>query len=392
MPISSQFAAHLPAAGALAAVATGLLAVQLGSAWSARPARNSRRPSRSSSVDETGAGLTIIRPLSGLEPFSEATLRSTFELDHDELEIYFCVARTDDPIVPLVTQLIAAYPGRRATLLIGNERICANPKLNNVVKGWHATTTPWVMFADSNVLLPRDAVARLWARWDERCGMVCTAPVGSRASGWAAKLECAFLNGYQARWQMAADGVGLGFAQGKVMFFQRRLVIAAGGLGALAEEPAEDAAATNVVHAAGLQVRLVDKPFEQPLGYRTLLSVWKRQVRWAQLRRATFPRFFYPELLSSGVVATALFAASAAMFGGPVVLSALAYAMIWYSAELAVVVLYRWPLGIESLPLMVLRDVFVPAVWAVAIWKNDFEWQGHAMRVDSAAEGAATGA
>jgi ceramide glucosyltransferase len=35
-------------------------------------------------------------------------------------------------------------------------------------------------------------------------------------------------------------------------------------------------------------VRLVDRPFPQPLGYRSAADVWRRQLRWARLRRASF--------------------------------------------------------------------------------------------------------
>ena len=46
-----------------------------------------------------------------------------------------------DPTCPLVARLIAEHPAVPARLLIGDERISANPKLNNVLKGWRAATT-----------------------------------------------------------------------------------------------------------------------------------------------------------------------------------------------------------------------------------------------------------
>ena len=45
-------------------------------------------------------------------------------------------------------------------------------------------------------------------------------------------------------------------------------------------------------------MHLVDSPFEQPLGRRTAAEVWARQVRWARLRRKTFPPFFALEILT----------------------------------------------------------------------------------------------
>ena len=69
-----------------------------------------------------------------------------------------------------------------------------------------------------------------------------------------------------------------------------------------AREVAEDAAATKIVRGAGLKVRLVDRPFAQPLGHRSAAEVWNRQLRWARLRRASFFAYFLPEIVSGGVL------------------------------------------------------------------------------------------
>jgi len=84
----------------------------------------------------------------------------------------------------------------------------------------------------------------------------------------------------------------------------------AGGIRLLGLEPAEDAASTKVVRDSGLRVRLVDAPFPQPLGHRGALEVWHRQARWAQLRRASFPMFYAPEILSGALIPFATAAAS----------------------------------------------------------------------------------
>ena len=139
-------------------------------------------------------------------------------------EIVFCLASGDDPIAPLVRGAIAANPGRPARLLVGDDRISANPKLNNVVKGWKAARYDWVIIADSNVLMPGDYIQRLLARWSPDTGIVCAPPIGSRPETFAAEIECAFLNTYQARWQYAAESTGYGFAQGKTMLWRRDIL------------------------------------------------------------------------------------------------------------------------------------------------------------------------
>jgi len=210
-----------------------------------------RLPARELASPDGAPPITIIRPVCGLDNFVDATLRSTFVLDYPRYEILFCAASARDPVVALVRGLIAEYPRIPARLLIGDERISANPKLNNVFKGWRAAANDRIVMADSNVLLPHDYVQRLLATWRPDTGMVSAPPIGSHPHGFWAQLECAFLNTYQARWQYTADTLGLGFAQGKTLFYRRSDIERAGGLRMLAAEAAEDAASTKIVRASG---------------------------------------------------------------------------------------------------------------------------------------------
>jgi ceramide glucosyltransferase len=131
--------------------------------------------------------VSLVRPLCGIDDYVAETLRSTFELDYPCYEILFCVARASDPILPLVKSLIAAHPNVSARLLIGDNRVSTNPKLNNVVKGWRAASHPWIVIADSNVLMPRDYIQRLFASWRADTGLVASPPIGDRPDGFGPK-------------------------------------------------------------------------------------------------------------------------------------------------------------------------------------------------------------
>src|SRR5271155_3843515 len=115
------------------------------------------RPGRTPAPKDA-PGVTIVQPLCGVETFSRDTLRSIFALDYPTYEIVFCLASADDPIAHLVRGAIDANPHCPARLLIGDDRVSANPKLNNVVKGWRAARHEWVIMADSNVLMPPDYI------------------------------------------------------------------------------------------------------------------------------------------------------------------------------------------------------------------------------------------
>jgi len=325
--------------------------------------------------------VTIVRPVCGVDNFVEDTLASSFTLDYPRYEIVFCVAQARDPVVPLVQRLIAAHPHIRARLLVGDDRVNGNPKLNNCVKGWNAAAHDWIVIADSNVLMPPDYIQRLLAAWGPGCGLICAPPIGSRpANGWAA-LECAFLNTYQARWQYFSDAIGNGFAQGKTMLWRRADLEAAGGIRALGAELAEDAAATKVVRSLGLEVHLVDAPFAQPLGHRALSEVWRRQTRWARLRHASFPRLFYPEILSGALLPSLALALAAALAGWPMAESLAAFAALWYGAEVALALAAGWDRPALYAIHGALRDLLLPAVWLNGLLGTEFVWRGNAMSI-----------
>ncbi|HEX5421573.1 MAG TPA: ceramide glucosyltransferase [Gammaproteobacteria bacterium] len=328
--------------------------------------------------------MTILKPCCGLENDIEETLASTFTLEYSAYEIVFCVARHDDPVVPLIRRLMLEHPRIPARLLIGNDRFSINPKLNNLIKGWHAAAHDWIVVTDSNVLMPPDYVDRLLERRRPGTGLVSSPPVGIRPQGIGAELECAFLNTHQARWLLIADAFGTAFAHGKTLLWRRDDLERAGGFEALAAEPAEDAVFTKLIRAAGSKIHLVIHPFPQPLGMRPLGAVWRRQLRWARLRRRSFPLVNASEVVSGGLLplaATAALVAAGAL--SSVWFSGLLIA--WYGAEVLLARQYGWPASLRIAVLMVVRDLLLLPLWVLGWAGSKFVWRGSAMDIKTGA-------
>jgi ceramide glucosyltransferase len=327
--------------------------------------------------------VSVIIPACGIENFTPLTLAHAFDLDWPEYELIFCVADTRDAVIPAIEEAMARHPDVKASLLVGDDRVSANPKLNNCVKGWRAAVNDWVVLADSNVLMPRDYIAHLMAARRSNTGLVCSTPLGSRPDGFWAEVECAFLNSQQARWQYAGEAIGLGFAQGKSMLWYKPMLDAEGGIAALGAEIAEDAASTKLVRRLGRKVHLVASPFEQPLGRRELSQIWSRQARWARLRRVTFPTFFAPEILL-GCLPPLIFALGAAALSTTDVsfaTVALAVLAAIYLPELALILAKNWRLSLWTLPAMLVRDILMPLIWARSWLSGSFDWRGNTMTI-----------
>jgi len=340
-------------------------------------ARLRRRP------PEVGAiGLppvTLLRPVCGREAFDHETLESSFAQDYPDYEIIFCVPSEADPAAPLLRELIATHPERKARLFTDERLVTRNPKLNNLWQGWQAAATDWVCMSDSNLRLPPDYLRTVVATWDADTGLVSSPPSGERPEGMAGALECAFLNSNQARLQFASDSLGNGFAQGKTLFWKRRMLDEAGGIEALGAYLAEDVNATKLVRAAGLEVRLTPQPFAQPIGRRTFRQVWNRQLRWSRVRRDGFPWLFAVEPLNGPLVPLVLAAAALHRLDLPMLL-VVVFAALWYGAEILLMRLARWPAGWRDMLALPLRDLWLPAIWIATFLSRDIEWRGTAIK------------
>ena len=371
----------------LGLLAAGALAVHLASCLLAgrrcRP-RNDQEPAGAL------APMTLVRPVCGIDHDAVRTLGSSFHLAHPDYEVVFCAADADDPVLDIVDELARQHPGVPCRILVGRDRHPHNPKLDNCAKGWEAARHDWVVMADSNIVLPPDYAARLAAAEGKGVGLVSAPPVGSHADGFWATVECGVLNTYQARIQYAVDALGLGFAQGKTLSLRRSVLARAGGFAALGREPAEDAAATKAIRSLGLRVRLAAPPCEQPLGARRWQDVWSRQVRWARLRRATFPLLFAPEILSGGLLPFLAVLGAAHAASAPVAAIAVPWLCVWYGAEAALARVAGWPLHKASLAAWIVRDLAIPAVWVAGLSGRSFSWRGTSLSVDGAAKRAAS--
>ena len=282
--------------------------------------------------------------------------------------------------MPLVRRLIATHPRVPARLLIGNETISDNPKLNNVCKGWRAAAHDWIVMADSNVLMPRDYIQRLLAAWRADTGLVASPPVGCRPDGFWAELECAFLNTYQARWQYMADSIGLGFAQGKSMLYRKQLT---------SSEPAASGCWRRSRRRTRPRPRSCAPPacaFASSRRRSSSRSVIAPPARCGRVscagrgcgrHRSSVTTLL--EILAGGVAPLAAATYVVAALGLPLS-SVIALAAIWYGAEAALAYAAGWQLSLRSPLAWMLRDLLLPCSGSAGWLGSGVVWRGHHVR------------
>jgi ceramide glucosyltransferase len=114
----------------------------------------------------------------------------------------------------------------------------------------------------------------------------------------------------------------------------------------------------------------------QPIGRRSFTAVWKRQVRWARVRR-TGPRLIYAMEPLGWPMMPVILAVVLAAGGAIPAWAVLAFAVAWYAVEAAYTIVTRLPFS-ATMPLAwLVRDYFiVPVGWVLGWTSTSAEWRG----------------
>jgi ceramide glucosyltransferase len=118
-------------------------------------------------------------------------------------------------------------------------------------------------------------------------------------------------------------------------------------------------------------------------------------VRWARLRRATFPLHFAPEIVTTSLLTLAAAAIGGEELGVSAPAALILAAAIWYGAEASLAAVARWPLAWSSPAAWMARDALLPVLWLSGWMNARFVWRGNVMSADEetlVAEGGSGGA
>ncbi|KAI9489440.1 glucosylceramide synthase [Zychaea mexicana] len=250
--------------------------------------RYTRKPSPlSSKLGQDAPGVSILRPLKGVDLELTDNLISSFEQRYPKFETIFSVAKEDDPAVPVVRQLMKEYPDAECRLIIGDRQVGINPKVNNMVKSYESAKYDIIWILDSNVHVDRDTLGRsVDELMEPGVGLVHHLPVAMQPTSYAAEVEHLFLDTNHAKMYLAINQVGIASCvMGKSNLYRRSDLDRAGGLGAFAQFMAEDNIVGEALWHQGLRHRMSADSACQVLGHITPSEYCRRRARWVRLRK-----------------------------------------------------------------------------------------------------------
>ncbi|MCX8071614.1 MAG: bacteriohopanetetrol glucosamine biosynthesis glycosyltransferase HpnI [Candidatus Binatia bacterium] len=328
-------------------------------------------------------GVTILKPLKGLEPGLFENLASFCRQDYPKFQVIFAVADPADPAIPVVRRLIRAFPDVAIDLVVDPTIYGTNYKISNLQNGYRLCRYDYLVIADSDIRVPphylRTIVADLLR---PEVGVVTCLYRARPVGGWPAKIEALFVNtDFTPSVFVARMVETTRYAFGATMAIRRDVLQRIGGFLALSHYLADDFFLGNLVSRHGFQVEI------SPLIVDTYLAVpsWKRlvehQLRWSRTYRSVRGGSYFALVLTHGCL-WAL--ANLVLYWGNPWAWAAALGLLAFRLTVAGIVAQRFldvPLTLTDVAILPFKDLFLSLMWASAFFGNTVSWSGHRFRV-----------
>lgn len=247
-------------------------------------------------------GVTILRPLKGVDCQMEFCLASSFQQNYPKFEIIFCLESESDPAFDIVSKQIKQYPLIDAKIVISEEKYGPNPKINNLAKGFITANYDIIWVLDSNVWVSPGTLKRSVDHFksNPKIALVHHLPlcVSIDGTSWGANLDEMFMLSSHSKFYTAINFVGIApCVMGKSNLYRRSVLDKAvsvkllksiepgTGIQHFAQFIAEDNMIAQCIWDNGGRTALTGDSVVQPLSHVSINGYWSRRVRWLRVRR-----------------------------------------------------------------------------------------------------------
>jgi ceramide glucosyltransferase len=327
------------------------------------------RRERARALPEFTPGVSILKPVYGVDFGSYENFASFCNQNYPQSEILFAVNDESDPAVAVIRRIMQDYPDTQVRLISGAPKLGTNQKVNNLALLAREARHEVLVMSDGDVRVGpnylREVVAPLA---DGRTGAVtCLYRGVAQRNLWAQLEAIGAASDFCAGVLLAASTEGVRFALGASIATTKSWLGKIGGFESFANMLADDYELGNRVAKLGARVTLSREVVSTMYPVQTLRGFWQHQVRWAKTIRLCRPASYAALLFTQGLPWTLLAASvapSAALAGS--YLAAYVGLRISLAATVGV-----WGIRDETLR----RKLWLVPVWDVihfVIWLASF--------------------
>lgn len=229
-------------------------------------------------------GVSIIKPLMGVDDNLMENLDTFFTLDYPEYEILFCVQDNTDPVITLVQNLIEKYPLVDAKLYTGGKNVGINPKINNMMQGYDVAKYDLLLISDAGIKMANDTLYDMVSLMTEKVGLVHQMPFTTDRPGFAGTLEKVYFGTGHCRMYLFINLIGVNCVTGMSCLMRKPVLDKIGGLSSFGNYIAEDYFIGQAFLDNKWLIQLSHQPAMQNSASYSIPSWKKRMIRWCKLR------------------------------------------------------------------------------------------------------------
>jgi ceramide glucosyltransferase len=361
-----------------AAVGIALYLIQLASTW--RHLRAARR----FAIDKNRLpGVSILKPLCGLDDDLAANLERFATLSYPRYELLLGVRSTADSAWPLAVAAARRHPGRvRVVVQRGEPGL--NPKVNQLITLAAAARHELVVVSDSNVRVPDGYLEEIAAHLAAPdVGLVTHAVVGVGERRLGSLLDNLHMGSSVGPGMIGAKRVARrDLVVGKSMALRVSDLARLGGFAAVKDVLAEDFVMGRLVaRALGKRVVVAHRPVYNVSRERAVRDFLHRYRRWAVIHRKAIGGPLYLAQLALNPTVVALGAAATRPTAGALALAgALATTKALYDLA-AVRTLRAEALPARALVAAPLKDLVLGWAWLHGLVSSTVVWRDSRLRV-----------
>jgi ceramide glucosyltransferase len=322
-------------------------------------------------------GISVLKPLRGLDPNTHEAFVSQIQQDYPNFEILFGVSDSADLAAEEVRRLQREFPHSAIRLIVGSAA-ARNGKVGVLMElARHAQNPVWVV-NDSDIKVDarylREIVDPLG---NSEIGIV-TCPYRAQTHTVAAAWEALGIATDFMPSTLVAQLLGVReFGLGSTLAFRAADLERAGGFAAIAGYLADDYQLAKRITALGKRALLSTYIVETSLGDSTWTGVWRHQLRWARTIRASKGKAYAGLPIAQAGVWILIALAT----GAPVVALLLLLLRLG-SAFLSAAFVLRSAVAARFFWLSPVWDLYSFAVWLVSYAGREVRWRDHKLLID----------